>query len=214
MDSFCDLLVTALTVQNNQTVQPVTCEAPALALLDAFDVVCDQHINGASTQGEAQLWNRAHLKALKMAGLLAVGCDPHNPVVTEALATWAIKFVQDSTATLLAKFFAGEVGNGDNKQEADLRKVIEEYMELPAKLRKTYNVKKDLWEKRLISRDYLWRRCSRMASFYKDKRGAAQSLDNVLKNMVANGNLCTMTPQDAKKHFGSAMGIYYVGDSW
>lgn len=214
IDRFADLVVTSLTVQNNQTCQPIQMERAAEDMLDAFDAMCDDHVNDAGNQGEAQLWNRAHLKAVKLAGLLAVGCDPHNPVVTPELATWAINFTRQGTETLLAKFFAGEVGVGDNKQEADIRKVVDEYMGLNAALRKTYKVPKELWEKRLISRDYLWRRCSRLASFYKDRRGAARALDDALKNMVSNESLSLVPPAEALKHLNTKASLYYVGNSW
>lgn len=214
IDRFADLVVTSLTVQNNQTCQPIQMNKAAEDMLDAFDAHCDDHVNDSGSQGEAQLWNRAHLKAIKLAGLLAVGCDPHNPVVTVELATWAIDFTRKGTEALLAKFFAGEVGVGDNKQEADVRKVVEEYMTLGAAQRKSYKVQKELWEKRLISRDYLWRRCSRLASFYKDKRGAARALDDTLRNMAANDSLTLVPPADAVKHLNTKASLYYVGNSW
>lgn len=214
VDRFADLVVTALTVQNNQTCQPIQIQNDALALLDAFDEEATDALNEAGSQGEAQLWNRAHLKALKLAGLLAVGCDPHNPVVTVELATWAIEFTRKGTEALLAKFFAGEVGIGDNKQEADIRKVIEEYMNLDAKARKSYKVPKELWEKRLVARDYLWRRCSRLASFYKDKKGAARALDDALKNMVSNDSISLVPPAEAAKHLNTKATLYYVSEGW
>lgn len=214
VDKFADLVVTALTVQNNNTCQPVHMHADALALMDAFDEEATDALNEAGSQGEAQLWNRAHLKALKLAGLLAVGCDPHNPVVTLELATWSIEFTRKGTAELLAKFFAGEVGIGDNKQEADIRKVIAEYMTLTPAQRETYKVPKQIWSRHIISRDYLWRRCSRLASFYKDKRGAAKTLDDALRNMVANDSISEVPKADAAKHFDSKANLYYISGSW
>lgn len=214
VDRFADLVVTALTVQNNQTCQPIQIQNDALVLLDAFDEEATDALNEAGSQGEAQLWNRAHLKALKLAGLLAVGCDAHNPVVTVELATWAIEFTRKGTEALLAKFFAGEVGIGDNKQEADIRKVIEEYMSLDAKARKSYKVPKELWEKRLVARDYLWRRCSRLASFYKDKKGAARALDDALRNMVSNDSISLVPAVEAAKHLNTKATLYYVSNGW
>lgn len=214
VDRFSDLVVTALTVQNNHTCQPVQVQPDAEQYLDDFDNEATEALNSAGSQGEAQLWNRAHLKALKLAGLLAVGVDWHNPVVTLELATWAVDFVRRGTSALLARFFAGDVGVGDNKQEADIRRVVDEYMMLGAAQRKTYRVEKAIWDRKLITRDYLWRRCSRMSSFYKDKRGAARALSDTLTNMVANDSLAIVPAADAIKHFNKRMQLYYVGDSW
>lgn len=214
VNSFAEFVVTSLTVQNNNTCQPVHVQADALELLDAFDEEATDALNAAGSQGEAQLWNRVHLKALKLAGLLAVGCNPHTPVVTLELAQWAIQFTRQGTSALLNKFFAGEVGIGDNKQESDIRKVIEEYMTLPAKLRGTYKVPDELWKRKIVTRDYLWRRCSRLASFYKDKRGAAKALDDAIRNMTSNDSISQVPPQEAAKYFEAKASLYYIGQNW
>ena len=51
----------------------------AQLLLDEYDRHCDDLINNGTDEVIRQLWNQAHLKVLKLCGLVAVGCHIHNP---------------------------------------------------------------------------------------------------------------------------------------
>lgn len=51
-------------------------------LLDAFERQTTDLMNGAGDEVSRQLWNRAHLKALKLAALQAVGTNPDAPTIT------------------------------------------------------------------------------------------------------------------------------------
>lgn len=73
VSAFANLCSAALTSQSNNTCSAVQTTGDALALLDAFDIMADAKINNGAHSSEAQLWNRAHLKALKLAGVIAVG---------------------------------------------------------------------------------------------------------------------------------------------
>lgn len=54
---------------------------------DEFEETCRRRARNDET------WGRANQNALILAGLAAIGCDPHRPVITPALASWAFKFV-------------------------------------------------------------------------------------------------------------------------
>lgn len=211
---FADLCAIALTTRQNNTCAAVQIAPDALALLDSFDVECDRHINNAINQGEAQLWNRAHLKALKMAGLIAVGCNPHAPVVTTEIATWAIEFTQRGSEQILSRFYTGDVGNGESKQTADLRQAIKEWFNLDKKSVEGYKCKVEWQKAGVIPYAYLVTRLSRKASFYRDRMGSARSLQNLLSNMVSAEMLLAVPPMEAQAKFKARQTLYALGSMW
>lgn len=211
---FTELAVHALTMQNNRTCANVQIATDALMLLDQFDAECDAHMNRTHSAGEKQLWNRAHLKSLKLAGLLAVGMSPHNPVVTHELAHWAIEFTRNGTEAILRRFDEGDVGNGDAKQASELRRLVREYMNLSPSELKNYKVKPELQKAGVIPYAYLVTRTARLAAFYKDRRGAAGSLRAVLEVAVQTEQLSQVPTAEAATKFQTRQALYYPAGGW
>lgn len=212
--AFADLCGIALTTRQNNTCAAVQIAPDALALMDAFDVECDDGVNDSINAGESQLWNRAHIKVLKLAGLIAVGCNPHAPVVTTEIAEWAIDFTRRGSEQIMSRFNVGDVGSGEGKQGADLRRAIKEYFKHDAKTLQTYKCKPEWQKAGLIPYAYLVVRLSRVASFYNDRQGAARSLRNQLETMVAAEMLGVVTPLEAQAKFKARQALYYLGPLW
>lgn len=65
-----------------------------------------------------QLWNRAHIKALKLAALLALGENLFNPKINEYAAKYAINIIKADIENIVGRFNAGDIGraNGENQQ--------------------------------------------------------------------------------------------------
>lgn len=211
---FADLCALAVTTRSNNTCAAVQLSPEALALLDQFDSECDEHMNTAHSQGETQLWNRAHLKALKLSGLLAVGVNPHAPTVDAAIAQWAIDFTQQGTQQVLSRFFKGDVGNGEAKQQSDLRKCVEDYFALDRKSLENYKCKVELQKAGLVPYGYLVMRLNRVASFYRDRSGAARSLKLLLETMVQAEMLGAVAPLEAMNKFKAKQQLFYLGQCW
>ena len=96
----------------------------ATALMDAFDERTTAAINSTGADIERDLWSRAHLKALKLAALVAVGVDAQEPIVTRQIAEWALGFVNREVELMIKRFASGDVGEGQNKQEVDLKRAV------------------------------------------------------------------------------------------
>jgi hypothetical protein len=101
-------------------------------------------INASTSNVHAELWNRAYVKALKLASLLAVGINLHQPTITIDLADYAIDLVNRQTAWLTSKFENGEVGAEEGnqaKQRNHIIRLIHNYMTGPAdKLTKSQGI--------------------------------------------------------------------------
>ena len=109
-DHFSALCAYSLQLNNGNNVLDVQIEPEALKLFKDFDKHCDAQINNANNDVTRQLWNRAHIKSLKLAALLAVGCNYINPVVNIECATWALQLIVNDVTNLLARFESGEIG--------------------------------------------------------------------------------------------------------
>jgi hypothetical protein len=212
--SLTELIVQALTMQNNRQCVEVPMDPNALLVLDQFDRECDNHMRTSHSTGETQLWNRAHLKALKLAGLLAVGCNPRNPVVTFDVAQWAIAFTRSGTEAILRRFDEGDVGNGDAKQASELRRLVREFMGLSAKELATYRVKPELQKAGVVPYGYLVTRATRLSSFYRDRRGASGALRTALEVALQSEQLSQVPGGEAVTKFGTRQALYFAGAGW
>lgn len=211
---FADLCGSALASKHNNTCSAVQVEAEALDMLDAFDRHCDAHLNSANNSGEKQLWNRGHLKALKLAGLVAVGINPHAPCVTAEVAQWAIDFTLRNTEHLMSRFSKGEVGLGESKQISDVKKVIMQFFKLDEKQLKAYSVKKEVQAAGLIPYRFLATRLANLGSFRNDRRGSSMAAKNALDQLVQMDMLSMLNGEQAMQKLGTKQVHYGLTASW
>jgi hypothetical protein len=210
------LVQTVISMQHNQSCCPVQIDYGATELLDTFNAYADTMINRGEDEITRQLWNRAHIKALKLAGLIAVGCGHHQPVVTKEVAQWAIDVVTRDILNMLNKFNVGLVGEGDHQLDREVRSSIERYEQLSSKQRVTnYSVPKAICElPRIIPYVFLRRWCQMRAPFKNDRRGASNALTATIADMIKADIIKQVPPQDAKNQWNIDAPVYYRGDSW
>jgi hypothetical protein len=94
--------------------------------MDAFDIECDNNINASQHEVVKAIWNRSHLKALKLAALKAVGRNWFTPVVNLNDAEWGKAYALHDAHMLLARFDVGAISSGaisDDKHRAILRTI-------------------------------------------------------------------------------------------
>ena len=209
-----DLFAIAVATNANRSCAHVQMTAKAASLLDAFDEACDERINSTGADIVRQLWNRAHLKALKLSALIAVGLDPHAPVINEEAAAWALRFVESDIAGMLSKFSKGEVGTGETRHEADIRRAVDDYLRMPVEKRLEYSVSKAMADKQVIPFHFLRRRLRLLAAFKNDPRGAARAIQESLGDMVRAEILGKVPDAQAQAWFGSKSDVYVTGATW
>jgi hypothetical protein len=211
---FSDLVAVSLTTANNGTCANVQMDTASIQLMDAFDAKADKQINGAGNDVEMQLWNRAHLKALKLAAIIAVGINPHAPTVTAEISQWAIDFIEKDVSVMATRFKTGEVGVGDHRHEMDIRRAVEAYLKMTASQRLQYKAPKSILEEPIIPFHYLRRKLRLLSAFKNDRRGVARALEDSLKDMVKAEILRLVPPQQALEKFGVTSELYVVGATW
>lgn len=211
---FADLCSVSITTTNNNLVINVQFDDHSLRLLDEFDTRADSIMNESKVEVEAQVWNRAHLKALKLSALLAVGVNPHQPVVTNDLARWAIAFVTRDCTLLAGRFSAGDVGNGDSKQYHDLRRIVNEFFNLNAEKQSGYGVTTAMLKAKIIPYLYLSRRTVNLAAFKSDRLGATVALKRTIQGYLDSGLLVEIPRPTLDKTFAFSGAAYGVGKHW
>ena len=209
------VMLAALASGANSTCTPVSIEGGALGVLDGFDELCDDQINAKTSAVGVHLYNRAHLQALKLSGLVAVGCDAINPVVTEEIARWSVAYVMQSVSLMIGKFDENEVGEGEHRQEGEIRRLVLDYIAMGRAERKRNGApEKVVSEQLLIPFNYLRKRMRMLSSFKNDPKGLVRSIELALADMMAAGILEEIPPRNVRAKFGLSSRVFVTGPSW
>jgi len=208
-----DLAATVIQMQANASCAPIIVDSQAQAVLDEFDGYCDAKIN-QSSEVFKQLWNRAHLKALRLGGVIAVGINSVSPVVTADCARWAVEFVKHDMATIETRFLTNEVGEGEHRFEAIIRKVIKEYLQMDNNARLNYSVPKKIVNEPVIPYTFLRRRLRAHSAFKNDKKGVTWAIQSAIKDICEAGVLQQVPPLERKQKYSINSDIYVIGESW
>ena len=177
-------------------------------ILDGLDVIADDRINSATADADAQVWNRAHLKALKLAALAAVGCNHMAPVIDDQIANWAVEFVLHSSQTLLDSIDTREQLAA---RETAVRECVLEYQHMSPEQRRTYQVpKKLLGRNKLYPYSYLRRRLMRVKAF-EDRRGKLHAIDETLQMMCSVDKLIKNPATISSQAFATKTTLYTLG---
>ena len=196
-----------LNQQNRPTEVGFTEEAKAM--FRHFDKTADGIINAAHNDTIEQLWNRAHLKSMKLAALVAIGCNPIHPLIDKDMADYAISCVRWDVEKLVRKFKAGDIGEGIVKQMADMRKCVRQMLNLNEVRAKKLGMSFEMVRDKLISRRGLQQGTANYASFKNDRAGAARAFDVVIRELHEQGVLRTLGNTDLAK-YGKGAGRYYM----
>ena len=209
-----DLAAIGLYTSNNNSVCNVEVSVEAGQLLDAFDFHCDHKIRRGS-EVERQLWNRAHLKALKLCGLVAAADAPHAPVVTAIHAKWAIDFINTEVSGVERRFRNNDVGSSDTRVENFIRKMVVDYQSMTPTARQTYGVPEKIAQRAdIVPFCFLRRRLRMVSTIYQDRRGAPAAIKSAVQDMLDAGILREVPKAQALAELQSTMALYVVGGSW
>lgn len=199
----------------------------AQELLDRFETYARHCVNNRDPQtGQKlptksssvvmELWNRAHLKAIKLAALCAVGVHPVLPCVDAEQAQWAINLVSSQTEFLIAKFAAGDMGaieNNETLRRNAVIRAINNYAETAFEKLPKYGLREDLHARRIIPKSYLQRSLGDTAAFRKAIGGATKALDLTLKNMVEAGELQEISKMQMQNDYGTRATAYAIANA-
>lgn len=161
-------------------------------LYDEFNKHCDLNINTSDREIRRHLWNRAHIKAMKLGALVAVGCNPYDPLISLEVAEWSKAIIIADVRNLLERFDTGEIGidNDESKQMAALVKLINFYlMNSWQEIAKYSSGSAQLHDAKIFPYSYAHKRGSQIGVFRQDRAGATFAIKRAFKNLVERGDL-------------------------
>lgn len=191
-------------------VQNIKVDSAAAELIAQFDKFCDDEINRANRDAIAQLWNRAVLKVYKLSGVVAVGVNPYNPLVTRDIAAWAMRFVERDVRNLLSRFDAGEIGSDEAKQITELRRLFSEYIHGDYSVVERYGVPRNLHASHIMPISYLSRRLLPTAAFRNDRLGPNTALKRALGILLDQAEIVEFNKEQLQKEFGTSARSFMV----
>lgn len=194
--------VGAATMMNN-TSHSVGVTPDALKLLDAFDIEATANINekGASL-AHCEIWNRSHVKALKLAGLLAAVDNLSNPIINVEFAEYAIWFTRREIGMLDIEISDGELDNYEEKCVSYVLKQINKFETVGDNIKESFRLSKPLWGTNVISLTYLSNKTKRIACFKNHRLGGKRALADALDLLIDRGEIVELDKTLVNDKFG------------
>lgn len=179
--------VEAIEATSSQSLEVERTEDAAAMLLQ-FSDFCDDNIKSTpDDESRRQMWNRAELKALRIAGLLAVADNWITPVTTVEHCKWAIDVVMRDVNRMKERLDGGDVGVGDDARERKLMGIIQSYlMEAPPP---GYKIPPGLRENNKITKQYIAVKTGNLSPFKNHKLGHNKSLIDCIESCISMGYL-------------------------
>lgn len=184
-DAVADLCTHAMTLLDRQDHVVVSRTNEAAQMMEAFEHECDGQINGTKDEMWRQMWNRASLKMMRVAALLAVADNWLNPVIDRQHVEWALGLIRRDIAVMTKRITSGDIGVSDDARDRKIASMLKEYLEQP--IPKSYGIPDALRTNSIIPRKYLQVRTARMSIFTNHRAGASGALDLTMKSMCDNG---------------------------
>lgn len=180
----------------------------AKKIFEDFDRFCVSKFYGREDEALRQVWNRAHLKALKIAALCAVADSYMKPTVREPQAVWATEQVLRDVYGLLRRVESGQVGGSTETQQMKIvQSLIKEYLAGGAK-----KCEERLRVAGVVPHSWLMERVQDLAPFRKHRMGARLALKQVEDELISQGTLQQVGGADVRDKFQyhAATKLFYV----
>lgn len=169
--------------------------------LERYEIDCIEALNRTEDESERQVWSRAHLKALKVASLLAVADNCFSPVIRIEHVAWARALVEQDIATFLSRKRSGDIGLGDDAREAKLLALLRDYLSAAPKA--SYKIPKDMRENGIVPRNYLQTRTATLPAFAHHRSGSsAKALDEALRSLADSGYIMEVDKSKVADAYG------------
>lgn len=215
LEYITQLSIHAAKLNSINQVCMVEFEDKAGDLIQAFDDKCAEEIRKTDDESYRQSWNRAALKAKRLAALCAVMENYIAPKTTLEMVQWSICLVQKDIDNFMNKLRNGDIGSDDAARDAGVMSVIREFLNgedwprfLNGRLiNKETGVK--FMKMGVVSEASIKYKCRRKAAF-NTRNGYIFETEKILSNLVAAGILFRIPAHNSLSEFGTAGTCYKV----
>jgi hypothetical protein len=183
---------------------------------DEFDVWVDAQIRASKSEASRELWNRVHLKALKLAALYAVGLNHTNPKIDMDAYKWAMKLIVAQTHALVARVDNGETGEVAGSETKQLNAVIREIgnyftRAFDDEIDPKFGARFDMHRDQIITQTYLSRKLIRTAAFKgSNSSGGTAALYKALKTLTDADDLRQIPKHQMLEKFATTAVAFVV----
>lgn len=180
-----------------------------------LDVKVDHVINTSTNSIVAELWNRVHLRTVRLAALLAVGINPYVPIIDAECWRWAERFIVSGTENLVMRFEAGLIGDvaTEDSQLRFVRQLCKNYLALTLTECKQSNIRADLISKKIITHSYIQLNASKQRCFREDCVGPSAAIKKAIQTMLDSGYLIEIPKAQVQREANSSSKAYYISVS-
>lgn len=194
----CQVLINqVISMRDSNQCINITITPEAKQILNDFDAFCDKKINQDNVIGEA--WNRSHLQALRLAGILAVGNNIFEPIVTVEEAQYAVQLTKRSVLSIEKRLGSGAFGGGEAQMEFEVRKEIRRYFEMSEQEKRDAYVAEPFIESGFMPMQHLYNTCGKTSTFADSPRGATLALKMIVDGLIMKGDLSEIDARELIK---------------
>ena len=205
-----ELTVRCQQLNQANVVVVVGLDSDAQAASDRYMRECVDRINEEPRDAVRGLLNRAHLKALKLASLVAVGVNKTTPVVTNEHWLWAERIVTADVENIMSHFEKGNIrptSSNEQRQYDYMIRCIRELLENPSLALKKTGCQE--FADGLVPKMHFQRKTSGIAVFRRSNIGAKRAMEAMLALLVDNGIL-RVVPENDSRRCGFAGKLYRI----
>lgn len=208
IEGLCALVSQSEALNGENVAIDVECDEEGKKALDDFDEFCDDRINEAVDERLVHLYNRGHLKVLKLSALIAVGCNVYDPCITREHVDYAVSVVRADIESMIARFTSGEVVTSENRDEMQLDKVrecINFYVNASwGEVSKYCNAShREMFAGKVIPFAYIQRKLSGIACFKTSSKSTSDAIKSTLKTLCDMGEIIEVEKTVAKANYRS-----------
>ncbi|MGQ0443025.1 MAG: DUF3987 domain-containing protein [Methylophilaceae bacterium] len=206
-----DIVLQAVQHDLRNHYQDVYVSTDAGLVLSAFEDECDSNIRKAGDdESRRQMWNRAHLKALRIASLLAVADNCLNPYITTVHADWAIDLVRRDIGLFSKRLNNGDIGDGDDVRQNKILALLLEYFsqDLP----EAWEHLEPMKHTGIVSYNWLQNRTQRLSAFEKHPLKSTAALRQTLDSLINCGFIIEVPKLNMAERFGKQSKAYFIQD--
>lgn len=215
IEKFCALMAHCKTIMASNKIINVEQDLEAFKATKEIDRYADYQINSANKEVTRQLWNRAHIKTLKLSATVAIGVNPYNPIITVDNVNWAWGIVQNDIKALSIKFEQGLIGSSssETKQVLEMKRVMKDYLTEPWEKVKNYSHSQSLYDAKLITYVYLNKRLTPVSAFKNDKLGPTASIKRCIQILIDSDYIKEVGKVWMNDKFGTSQRAFAISNT-
>ncbi len=213
IDQFSSLCAQAQMIMHSNRVVDVKLDEASEKHSRQYHRFATDKVNGTDKDFIQQLWNRAHIKALKLAATVAIGVNPIEPLITLEHLQWAISIISNDIRVLSSRFEQGEIGSntGELKQLDMMKKVIGEYYN-SSETAKKYKIPQKMYDDKVLVGAYLNRRLVAQAPFKNDKMGSTIAIKRCVQTLLDADTIREIGKNELGSKYGTTQKSYVLND--